>query len=99
VERGVVVGGLMICGSFLLAALLNRSAMDEVPAPIPAVPVDVTAPAVSPMIDPAAVIPKSAPDPIRCTDPDTSADAEAPTNDDTDRRADLMVNGRESCVP
>jgi len=37
VERGVVVGGLMICGSFLLAALLNRSAMEEVPAPAPAV--------------------------------------------------------------
>jgi hypothetical protein len=28
-ERGVVVGGLMICGSFLLAALLNRCAMEE----------------------------------------------------------------------
>lgn len=36
-ERGVVVGGLMICGSFLLAAMLNRSAMEEVPAPPPAV--------------------------------------------------------------
>lgn len=31
-ERGVVVGGLMICGSFLLAASLNRSAMEEAPA-------------------------------------------------------------------
>jgi len=28
-ERGVVVGGLMICGSFLLAASLNRSAVRE----------------------------------------------------------------------
>lgn len=32
-ERGVVIGGLMICGSFLLAAMLNRSAMEEVPVP------------------------------------------------------------------
>lgn len=36
-ERGVVVGGLMICGSFLLAAMLNRSAMEEAPAPAPAI--------------------------------------------------------------
>ena len=42
VERGVVVGGLMVCGSFLLAALLNRSAMEEVPAP--ATPVTVVPP-------------------------------------------------------
>ena len=28
-ERGVVVGGLMICGSFLLAVSLNRSAVRE----------------------------------------------------------------------
>jgi hypothetical protein len=44
VERGVVIGGLMICGSFLLAALLNRSAMEEVPAAAPAAPVTVVAP-------------------------------------------------------
>jgi hypothetical protein len=37
VERGVVIGGVMICGSFLLAALLNRSAMEEMPVrPAPA---------------------------------------------------------------
>lgn len=35
-ERGVVVGGLMILGSLLLAASLNRSAMEEV-APISSV--------------------------------------------------------------
>lgn len=46
-ERGVVVGGLMICGSFLLAALLNRSAMEEVPVP-PAAPVAVVPPVVAP---------------------------------------------------
>ena len=28
-ERGVVIGGLLICASFLLAASLNRSAMEE----------------------------------------------------------------------
>jgi hypothetical protein len=48
VERGVVVGGLMVCGSFLLAALLNRSAMEEVPAPAPVAPVTVVAPVVAP---------------------------------------------------
>jgi hypothetical protein len=44
VERGVVIGGLMICGSFLLAALLNRSAMEEAPAPPPIAPVTTVAP-------------------------------------------------------
>ncbi|MGH8177957.1 MAG: cytochrome c [Steroidobacter sp.] len=34
-ERGVIVGGLLISASFLLAVLLNRSAEDD-PAPIPA---------------------------------------------------------------
>lgn len=34
-ERSAVVGALMICGSFLIAATLNRSAMDVVPpAPV-----------------------------------------------------------------
>lgn len=98
-ERGVVVGGLMICGSFLLAALLNRSAMDEVPESIPAAPVDVPAPAVSPVVAPPAVTPENTPTPTRCTDPDTSVDADAPTNDATGPHADLMVNGPESCVP
>jgi len=35
-ERGVVVGGLMICGSFLLAASLNRSAVKETRRAAPA---------------------------------------------------------------
>lgn len=43
-ERGVVVGGLMICGSFLLAVLLNRSAMEELP-PAPAIAAPMSAPA------------------------------------------------------
>ncbi|MDY6945323.1 MAG: hypothetical protein SXG53_06365 [Pseudomonadota bacterium] len=47
-ERGVVVGGLMICGSFLLAALLNRSAMEEAPAPAPAAAETVVSPVVAP---------------------------------------------------
>lgn len=37
-ERGVVVGGLMICGSFLLAATLNRSAVKETPPAQPIAP-------------------------------------------------------------
>lgn len=48
-ERGVVIGGLMICGSFLLAALLNRSAMEEVPTAKP--PAAVVAPMSSPVAD------------------------------------------------
>lgn len=43
-DRGVVVGGLLICGSFLLAALLNHSAMQEVPEPAIAVPVNISTP-------------------------------------------------------
>src|SRR5689334_11066945 len=35
-DRGVVVGGLMICGSFLLATSLNRSAVKEIPPAAPA---------------------------------------------------------------
>jgi hypothetical protein len=85
VERGVVIGGLMICGSFLLAAMLNRSAMEEVPAP--AAPAAVIAP-MSPPVPEAAVAPspadcaeveadataavteKEQPPPDRCRDPD-----------------------------
>jgi hypothetical protein len=99
VERGVVVGGLMICGSFLLAALLNRSAMDEVPAPQPAAPIDVPVPAVSPVIAPPIVNSENDPSPIRCTDADTSVKADLHTDDPAGARADLMVNGREACVP
>jgi hypothetical protein len=50
VERGVFIGGLMICGSFLLAALLNRSAMDEIPA-APAAPAAVAAPMRGPALE------------------------------------------------
>jgi hypothetical protein len=35
---------MMICGSFLLAALLNRSAMEELPATAPVAPATVVAP-------------------------------------------------------
>lgn len=84
-ERGVVIGGLMICGSFLLAALLNRSAMEE--APTPAAPAAVLAP-ISPPVSEAEVAPslddcgeaeaeavpavteKEQAPPDRCRDPD-----------------------------
>lgn len=32
-ERGVVIGGILISASFLLAVMLNRSAMDAAPVP------------------------------------------------------------------
>jgi hypothetical protein len=81
VERGVVVGGLMICGSFLLAAMLNRSAMEEVPAPVPT-------PVVQPVITPGV------PD---CAEVNTPVDATRAAVDAEPPAADLMVNGREAC--
>ena len=48
-ERGVIIGGLMICGSFLLAALLNRSAMEELPTP--ATPTAIVAPMSAPALE------------------------------------------------
>jgi hypothetical protein len=90
VERGVVVGGLMICGSFLLAAMLNRSAMEERPAtavPIKAV-VPVAPPAVQPAATPAGADCNEAS--ARADAHDSAAEAEAP-------QSGLMVNGREPC--
>ena len=90
VERGVVVGGLMICGSFLLAAMLNRSAMEEGPAtsvPIEAV-VPVTAPAVQPAATPAAA---------DCNEASTHADAHDSAAEAEAPQSGLMVNGREPC--
>lgn len=80
-ERGVVVGGLMICGSFLLAAMLNRSAMEEVPAPV-------TTPAVQPVITPSVT---------DCAEVNTRADATGVAIEAEPPAADLMVNGREAC--
>ena len=81
-ERGVVVGGLMICGSFLLAAMLNRSAMEEVPAPVP---------------PPVAVQPLATPNAADCADASPGAEKNAPAVEVEPPAADLMVNGREAC--
>jgi hypothetical protein len=81
VERGVVVGGLMICGSFLLAAMLNRSAMEEVPAPVPT-------PVVQPVITPGVT---------DCAEVNTHVDATRAAVEAEPPAADLMVNGREAC--
>jgi hypothetical protein len=77
VERGVVVGGLMICGSFLLAALLNRSAMEETPAAPPAVPASA-----APMASGAADDRLSRPDECILQERQSDASAESPTPDD-----------------
>lgn len=81
-ERGVVVGGLMICGSFLLAAMLNRSAMEEVPVPVP--------PA-------AAIQPLPAANATHCAEVSPRAETNAPAVEAEPPAADLMVNGREAC--
>jgi hypothetical protein len=89
VERGVVVGGLMICGSFLLAAMLNRSAMEERPAttgPIEAVPV------APPVVQPAAT-----PAVADCNEASPRADAHGSVAEAEAPQSDLMVNGREAC--
>ncbi len=89
VERGVIVGGLMICGSFLLAAMLNRSAMEERPAPATAVPV---VPVVAPAVQPAGA--ETITD---CTDVKTRTDAHGAAVETEPPQSDLMVNGREAC--
>lgn len=81
-ERGVVVGGLMICGSFLLAAMLNRSAMEEAPAPVP---------------PPAAVQPLATPGAADCAEVSPHTETNAIVVEAEPPAADLMVNGREAC--
>jgi hypothetical protein len=92
VERGVVIGGLMICGSFLLAAMLNRSAMEERPAPAPGVPIEAVVPVAPPAIQPAGAA--SIAD---CADVNTRADANEAAVAAEPPTSDLMVNGREAC--
>jgi hypothetical protein len=92
VERGVVIGGLMICGSFLLAALLNRSAMEERPAPAPVAPIETAVPAAQPVVQPAGGSSIS-----DCTDVSTRADAHGAAIEADPPSSDLMVNGREAC--
>jgi hypothetical protein len=90
-ERGVVVGGLMICGSFLLAASLNRSAVKETPtaesavAPAPIVPP-------LPAIAPTDVETKPAP-----CNTDASGSKE-PVEAVKSEQDDLPGNGREACT-
>lgn len=91
-ERGVVIGGLMICGSFLLAAMLNRSAMKEVPAPAAAAPIEAGAP-----LAPASVQPATTPVVTACAEVNTRADAHSTTAEAEPAKSDLMVNGREGC--
>jgi hypothetical protein len=87
-ERGVVVGGLMICGSFLLAASLNRSAVEETspaePAAVPA-PIDPPLPAVS--ADQSGS--------TACAPAASSTDQQNPANA-TDQ-GELPGNGRKAC--
>lgn len=86
-ERGVVVGGLMICGSFLLAAMLNRSAMEERPVPIEAV-----VPIAPPSVQPAAT-----PTVADCNEANSRADAQGSAAEAEPPQSDLLVNGREAC--
>lgn len=71
----------MICGSFLLAAMLNRSAMEERPVPPPPA---VVQPAITPSVTDCPEVN------TRAAANDTAVEAEPPA-------ADLMVNGREAC--
>lgn len=90
-ERGVIVGGVMICGSFLLAAMLNRSAMEEPPAAAP-----VAIKAVMP-VAPSAAAPAIAPGISDCAEVNTPTDAQAAAGEAEPAGADLMVNGRKAC--
>jgi len=92
VERGVVVGGLMICGSFLLAAMLNRSAMEERPAPATAVPIKAVVP-----VAPVSVQPAATPAVADCNEASARADAHGSAAAAESPKSDLMVNGREAC--
>lgn len=85
-ERGVVVGGLMICASFLLAASLNRSAVDETPP-------GESAPAVAPMAMPLPALNIVEPKADPC-----AADAtESEQPGDEPEQGDLPGNGRDAC--
>lgn len=85
-ERGVVVGGLMICGSFLLAVTLNRSAVEEIP---PAERAAAEA-SIAPPLPPVAVDELK---PASCAD-DAKGATERVAVDDP---GDLPGNGRKAC--
>ena len=76
----------MICGSFLLAATLNRSAMEEVPEPAMQVPV------VAPLAGSEAVPSKTG-----CAEVGASAGTQPAVAATEPASADLMVNGTERC--
>lgn len=88
-ERGVVVGGLMICGSFLLAASLNRSAVNETP------PDDEPIAATAPIAPPLPAVSVDEPKPASCSPDET--DSEEPVAGDEPEQGDLPGNGREAC--
>jgi hypothetical protein len=87
-ERGVVVGGLMICGSFLLAASLNRSAVNETSPAEPAA-------AEAPMAPPLPAVHVGDSKPATCV---SRAKSESdPAAADEPDRGDLPGNGRNAC--
>lgn len=87
-ERGVVVGGLMICGSFLLAASLNRSAVKEIPRVEP--------PAAEAQSDPQLpAVNAGEPMPAACNDSSSGTNGSAAG--DAPAEGDLPGNGREAC--
>ena len=88
-ERGVVVGGLMICGSFLLAASLNRSAVEETPPAAPAV-------AEAPITPPLSAVPVDQPNSAACAS-DTNSSGNEPIAGDEPEQGDLPGNGRKAC--
>ncbi len=87
-ERGVVVGGLMICGSFLLAVSLNRSAVEEtqpLEPPVVEAPVPSTLPVMG--VEAAEAEPCAA---------GTNGD-KPPVASDEQKQGDLPGNGRKAC--
>jgi hypothetical protein len=86
--RGVMVGGLMICGSFLLAASLNRSAVNE------SLPED-PAGSQAPLTPPLTAVHVDEPEPASCAADATSS--EEPTAGDEPEQGDLPGNGPEAC--
>jgi hypothetical protein len=87
-ERGVVVGGLMICGSFLLAVSLNRSAVEERPPAEPPTAEALIAP-------PLPAVPVDEPKPASCGA--GASDASAPAAANEAKQGDLPGNGRKAC--
>jgi hypothetical protein len=85
-ERGVVVGGLMICGSFLLAVSLNRSAVEERPPAEPPVAEALIKP-------PLPAVTVDEPKPAPC---ETGTNSE-PAATKEPAQGDLPGNGRKAC--